>query len=110
MALFRDWTVRVPRVFVDSTRQLDRQFVRPLLLLALLFVVPIPFLELLWAQQAVFGHGFPPPSPGTNGVTFSAVALKPESRGHITLKSNRIWDTPLIDPKSVKLPWLLLSR
>ena len=58
-----------------------------------------PDLELLWAPQAVFGHGFPKPSPSTDGVTFSAVALKPESRGQITLKSNSVWDTPLIDPK-----------
>ncbi|TBU42159.1 GMC oxidoreductase [Dichomitus squalens] len=57
-----------------------------------------PDLELLWAPQAVFGHGFPKPSSSTDGLTFSAVALKPESRGRITLKSSSIWDTPLIDP------------
>ncbi|EJF58937.1 GMC oxidoreductase [Dichomitus squalens LYAD-421 SS1] len=57
-----------------------------------------PDLELLWSPQAVFGRGFPQPSSSTDGVTFSAVALKPESRGQITLKSNSVWDAPIIDP------------
>ncbi|TBU23785.1 hypothetical protein BD311DRAFT_62654 [Dichomitus squalens] len=66
-------------------------------------VTGAPDLGLLWAPQAVFGHGFPKPSSSSDGVTFSAVALEPESRGRITLKSSRIWDTPLIDPNYLSM-------
>ena len=62
-----------------------------------------PDLELLWVPQAVFGDGFPKPNPGTDGVTFAAVALKPESRGRIMLRSNSVWDEPIIDPKCVRI-------
>ena len=58
-----------------------------------------PDLELLWVPQAVFGDGFPKPDAKTDGVTFAAVALKPESRGRIMLRSNSVWDEPVIDPK-----------
>ncbi|TBU23788.1 GMC oxidoreductase [Dichomitus squalens] len=57
-----------------------------------------PDLEILWVPQAVFGDGFPKPNKGTEGVTFAAVALKPESRGRIMIKSNSVWDAPIIDP------------
>ena len=58
-----------------------------------------PDLELLWVPQAVFGDGYPKPNAGTEGVTFAAVALKPESRGRILIKSSSVWDAPIIDPK-----------
>ncbi|TBU42157.1 GMC oxidoreductase [Dichomitus squalens] len=57
-----------------------------------------PDLEIRWVPQAVFGDGFPKPTTGTEGVTFAAVALKPESRGRIMIKSNSVWDAPIIDP------------
>ncbi|PIL26390.1 hypothetical protein GSI_12147 [Ganoderma sinense ZZ0214-1] len=58
-----------------------------------------PDLELLWMPQAVFADGFQRPRLSTSGVTFAAVALKPESRGRITLKSSNPFDTPNIDPQ-----------
>ncbi|KAI1795251.1 GMC oxidoreductase [Ganoderma leucocontextum] len=58
-----------------------------------------PDLELVWAPQAVFADGVDAPSPSTDGVTFAAIALKPESRGRITLKSNDAFDPPNIDPQ-----------
>ncbi len=62
-----------------------------------------PDLELQWVPQAVFADGFQAPRLGTAGVTFTAVALKPESRGRITLKSSDPFDTPNIDPRCVHL-------
>ncbi|KAI1787120.1 GMC oxidoreductase [Ganoderma leucocontextum] len=58
-----------------------------------------PDLELVWVPQAAFADGFQKPSENTSGVTFAAVALKPESRGRITLRSNDAFDTPNIDPQ-----------
>ena len=60
-----------------------------------------PDLELLWAPHAVFADGAEKASAGADGVTFEAIALKPESRGRITLKSNNALDTPNIDPQCV---------
>ena len=60
-----------------------------------------PDLEIEWVPQAVFADGFQRPRLSTSGVTFAAVALKPESRGRITLKSTDPFDTPNIDPQCV---------
>ena len=62
-----------------------------------------PDLEIEWVPQAVFADGFQRPRLSTSGVTFAAVALKPESRGRITLKSTDPFDTPNIDPQCVVL-------
>ena len=62
-----------------------------------------PDLEIEWVPQAVFADGFQRPRLSTSGVTFAAVALKPESRGRITLKSTDPFDTPNIDPQCVLL-------
>ena len=62
-----------------------------------------PDLELVWVPQTVFADGFQKPSPGTAAVTLAAVALKPESRGRITLRSNNAFDIPYIDPQYVPL-------
>nr|VWO94911.1 Alcohol oxidase [Ganoderma boninense] len=58
-----------------------------------------PDLELLWAPQAVFTEGSDVSNTGKGGVTFEAIALKPESRGSITLKSSDPSDPPNIDPQ-----------
>ena len=77
-----------------------------------------PDLELIWAPIVFMDHGFVQPPPGTMGVTMvrdmpllrtkvmvrsiqGAVSLRPESTGKITLKSNSIWDKPLINAKYV---------
>ena len=61
-----------------------------------------PDLELLWAPHAVFADGAEVSIPGADGVTFEAIALKPESRGQITLKSTNAFDAPNIDPQCVR--------
>ncbi len=61
----------------------------------------VPDLELIWFPLTVFDDAFPKPPPGTSGITLAAVALRPESRGRITLRSASAWDKPVIDPKCV---------
>ncbi|KAM5535291.1 hypothetical protein V8D89_010976 [Ganoderma adspersum] len=58
-----------------------------------------PDLELVWTPQATFADGFQKASHDTAGVTFAAVALRPESRGRITLRSTNAFDAPNIDPQ-----------
>ncbi|PIL26393.1 hypothetical protein GSI_12150 [Ganoderma sinense ZZ0214-1] len=58
-----------------------------------------PDLELLWAPHTVFTEGADVSSTSAGGVTFEAIALKPESRGRITLKSSDPSDPPNIDPQ-----------
>ncbi|KZT01772.1 GMC oxidoreductase [Laetiporus sulphureus 93-53] len=56
-----------------------------------------PDIELVWAPFVFVNFGFTPPPPGASGITTSAVALRPESTGTITLRSGSVWDKPLID-------------
>lgn len=62
-----------------------------------------PDLELVWTPQATFADGFHKASRDAAGVTFAAVALRPESRGQITLRSTNAFDAPNIDPQCVSL-------
>ncbi|KAJ3486910.1 hypothetical protein NLI96_g3899 [Meripilus lineatus] len=55
-----------------------------------------PDLEFMWTP-AIVPDFFSSGKPGEHGITFSSVALKPESEGSIVLRSNSVWEKPLID-------------
>ncbi|EIN09203.1 GMC oxidoreductase [Punctularia strigosozonata HHB-11173 SS5] len=57
-----------------------------------------PDIEIVWAPSLFLNYGFTPVPAGMTGITMGAVALKPKSTGRITLKTNSVWDKPLIDP------------
>ncbi|KAI0795910.1 GMC oxidoreductase [Abortiporus biennis] len=55
-----------------------------------------PDLEILWTPIIAPNYMDSGP-PGAHGVTISAIALKAESEGSITLKTNNPWDKPLVN-------------
>ncbi|GJJ13694.1 hypothetical protein Clacol_007950 [Clathrus columnatus] len=54
-----------------------------------------PDLEIAWCLDG--GLGKTP--PGIQGITISVVSLRPKSSGEVTLKTNSVWDKPIVDPK-----------
>ncbi|KAI0795912.1 GMC oxidoreductase [Abortiporus biennis] len=54
-----------------------------------------PDLEILWSPVIAPNFKTTGP-PGTHGLSISAVALKAESEGSVTLKSNSPWEKPLV--------------
>ncbi|GJJ10842.1 hypothetical protein Clacol_005070 [Clathrus columnatus] len=58
-----------------------------------------PDLEFVWIPLVIVDGGRGKAPPGVRGVTMSAICLRPQSSGEITLKTNDIWDKPIIDPK-----------
>ncbi|KAI0640876.1 GMC oxidoreductase [Trametes meyenii] len=57
-----------------------------------------PDIELVWAPMAVFDEEFGKPPSDVSGVTLAAIALRPQSKGSVTLQSRSVWDAPLINP------------
>ncbi|EMD36325.1 hypothetical protein CERSUDRAFT_84404 [Gelatoporia subvermispora B] len=56
-----------------------------------------PDIEITWGAIVSLDNGFKKPPPGCEGLTFSAIALRPESTGSIRLASRSVWDAPVID-------------
>ncbi|OCH93152.1 GMC oxidoreductase [Obba rivulosa] len=56
-----------------------------------------PDIEIAWGAAVLLDNGLQKPPPGCPGLTFSAIALRPESTGAITLASRSVWSAPLID-------------
>ncbi|EIM79461.1 GMC oxidoreductase [Stereum hirsutum FP-91666 SS1] len=54
-----------------------------------------PDLEIVWFPVAVLGV---PTPKNVHGVSIGVVALKPESSGSVRLKTNNVYDKPLVDP------------
>ncbi|KAI0795903.1 GMC oxidoreductase [Abortiporus biennis] len=55
-----------------------------------------PDLEILWSPILAPSYTTPGP-PGVHGITISAIALKAESEGTVTLKTNSVWDKPIVN-------------
>ncbi|KAL1743973.1 GMC oxidoreductase [Schizophyllum fasciatum] len=55
-----------------------------------------PDIEMLVAPLFILNDGVMIPS--NNGITFSTIALQPQSTGKVSLRSADPWDAPLIDP------------
>ncbi|GJJ13697.1 hypothetical protein Clacol_007953 [Clathrus columnatus] len=67
-----------------------------------------PDLEIAWWKQFLNILSFPligldgglgKTPPGIQGITISVVSLRPKSSGEVTLKTNSVWDKPIVDPK-----------
>ncbi|THH14403.1 hypothetical protein EW146_g5923 [Bondarzewia mesenterica] len=57
-----------------------------------------PDIEVIWTPIVVLENGSKRPPSGVDGISMGTMVLRPTSEGSIALKSNSIWDKPLIDP------------
>jgi len=57
-----------------------------------------PDLELISVPVAFIDHGSVPPPPGSDTFTIAPTLLRPQSHGHVALRTANIWDKPIIDP------------
>ncbi|KAF8996790.1 GMC oxidoreductase [Cyathus striatus] len=56
-----------------------------------------PDLEIIWFPAIVLDNGHRATPKGVEGITISAIALRPSSTGQVLLKTTSIWDKPVID-------------
>ncbi|KAF8521763.1 GMC oxidoreductase [Hysterangium stoloniferum] len=55
-----------------------------------------PDIEFMWFPVLVVNNGFSAAPANMQGMTISALALKPESVGRVFLKTTSVWDKPII--------------
>ncbi|KAF8996801.1 GMC oxidoreductase [Cyathus striatus] len=65
-----------------------------------------PDIEIIWFPTIVLDSGHAPTPKGVEGITLSAIALKPSSSGQVLLKTSSIWDKPAIDANPID-DWLI---
>ncbi|KAF8513661.1 GMC oxidoreductase [Hysterangium stoloniferum] len=55
-----------------------------------------PDIEFMWFPVLAINNGFSAAPANVQGMTISALALKPESAGQVFLKTTSVWDKPII--------------